>query len=74
MSNADDAAVSVKSDGTQHVRAWKDGDCIRLLVADYSNAGRENFLYSHAEKGYRPLSKGDNVKGTIKLTVSDKVD
>lgn len=74
LSNADDAAVSVKSDGMQHVRAWKDGDCIRLLVADYSNAGRENFLYSHAEKGYRPLGKGDRVKGTVKLTVSDEVD
>lgn len=72
LGNADGTAVCVASDGTQHVRAWIEDDCIRLLVADYSNAGRENFLYSHAEKGYRPLAKGDRVKGTVRLTLKGK--
>lgn len=64
------SAISVKSDGTQHIRAWIEGDNIRLLVADYNNAGSERFLKSHAEKGYNPLRKGDKVKGTIRLLLS----
>lgn len=67
LKNTNGNAVSIKSDGTQHVRVWKDGDYIRLLVANYNNAGSENFLVSHAEKGYKPLHKGDRVKGVIKL-------
>lgn len=69
LGDATDTAVLVKSDGTQHIRAWKGDDCIRFLVADYTNAGRENFLISHAEKGYKPLLKGDKVKGAIKLVL-----
>ena len=61
-------SVTVKSDGTQYVRAWIEGDAIRLLVADYNNPGKENFLIPHAEKGYKPLRKGDKVQG--KVTVS----
>ncbi|WP_455622592.1 glycoside hydrolase family 2 TIM barrel-domain containing protein [Parabacteroides sp.] len=59
--------VTVLSDGTQHFRAWMDQNAIRFLIADYNNAGSDNFLVSHAEKGYRPLRKGDKVKGTIRL-------
>lgn len=33
-----------------------------LLVADYNNAGRDTYLVSHAQKGYRPLRKGDSIK------------
>ena len=47
---------------------WIEGDAIRLLVADYNNPGKENFLIPHAEKEYRPLRKGDKVQG--KVTVS----
>lgn len=61
-------SVTVHSDGTQHVRAWIEGDAIRLLVADYNNAGMENYLIPHAEKGYRPLKKGDKVQGEITLS------
>ncbi len=60
-------SVSLKSDATQHVRAWMDNDCTRLLVADYNNADRENFLISHSEKEYKPLRKGDKVQGVIIL-------
>ncbi|MEG0647026.1 MAG: glycoside hydrolase family 2, partial [Bacteroides sp.] len=67
LRNTDGMPVSVKSDATQHVRAWMENDCTRLLVADYNNAGRENFLTSHAEKEYKPLRKGDKVQGVIIL-------
>ena len=60
--------ITVISDGTQAMRAWKDGDVIRFLVADYNNAGSETYLVSHAQLGYRPLHKGDVVEGTVKLS------
>lgn len=61
--------ISVISDGTQAFRAWKDGEVVRFLVADYNNAGSETYLVSHAQLGYRPLRKGDVVEGTVKLNV-----
>lgn len=68
LSNASGDKLSVVSDGTQHVRAWLEGDVIRFLVAGYNNAGNENFLISHAEKEYRPLRIGDKVQGKITIT------
>lgn len=68
LAASDGTVIFVQSDGTQHVRAWIEGECIRLLVADYNNAGSENFLVSHAEKGYKPLRRGDRVKGMIRLS------
>ena len=59
--------ISVLSDGTQHFRTWVDGDNVRFLVADYNNAGHDTYLVSHAQKGYRPLRKGDSVKGIVRL-------
>lgn len=59
--------ISVLSDGTQHFRAWIDGNNIRFLVADYNNAGRDTYLVSHTQKGYRPLRKGDSIKGVVRL-------
>lgn len=59
--------VSVISDGTQHFRAWIDGTHTRFLVADYNNAGSENYLVSHAKNRYKPLNKGDKVNGLVKL-------
>lgn len=60
--------ISVLSDGTQHFRAWIDGSVVRFLVAGYTNAGSDTYLVSHAKKGYRPLRKGDSVKGTVRLS------
>lgn len=68
LGNATGDKLSVVSDGTQHVRAWLEGDVIRFLVADYNNAGNENFLISHAEKDYRPLRRGDKVQGKIVIS------
>lgn len=59
--------IEVVSDGTQHVRAWVDGSKVRLLIADYNNAGAERFFTGHASARYAPLKKGDTVKGKIRL-------
>ena len=59
---------TVKSDGTQYVRTWIEGDAIRLLVADYNNPGKENFLIPHAGERIQAVAKGDKVQG--KVTVS----
>lgn len=67
LSGGEGERVTVVSDGTQHFRAWMDTDAVRFLVADYNNAGSDNFLVSHAEKGYRPLRKGDRIQGTVRL-------
>jgi len=59
--------VRVASDGTQHTRSWVDGNKVRLLVADYSNAGAEGFFRSHAAAEDRPLEKGGIAEGRAVL-------
>jgi len=71
LTNSSNKGLSVVSDGTQDFRAWLDGDHIRMLIADYSNAGAETFFKSHAKLEYRPLKKGSVVKGSVKLLVID---
>jgi hypothetical protein len=61
--------VEVVSNGRQHARAWVDGDKVRLLVADRSNAGAEGFFRPHAACEDRPLKAGDVVAGTIRLKI-----
>ena len=65
------------SDGTQSIRCWKDEKHIRILVADYNNAGSDRFLSSHAKGDYRPLRKGDIISGNIlfrNLNEEEKVE
>jgi hypothetical protein len=61
--------LEVLSDGSQHVRAWREDDRIRLLVADYSNAGSERFLGGHSQLTQRPLKVGDVIRGGCTLRV-----
>lgn len=68
LKNQEGETLTVISDGSQHTRSWIDGEAIRLLVAGYNNAGKENFLIPHAEKEYRPLRKGDKVEGKIRIS------
>lgn len=44
--------------------------CIHWLMADYINAGKGNFLVSHAKKGYKTFRKGDKVQGVVHLFFS----
>ncbi|MGL4227914.1 MAG: glycoside hydrolase family 2, partial [Tannerellaceae bacterium] len=64
--------IVVTSDGNQHARAWIEDGVIKFLIADYINAGSENFLVPHAEKAYRPLRKGDKITGKVRLHIEKK--
>lgn len=59
--------LTALSDGTQHWRAWRHGDGVRFLVADFVTAGNEMFLESYYAPLRRPLRKGDHIKGHIVL-------
>ncbi|MDD2951780.1 MAG: hypothetical protein PHC95_01240 [Parabacteroides sp.] len=43
--------------------AGPDKQEVRMLVADYNNAGKEGFLSSHIEYAYRTLKYGERVNG-----------
>lgn len=62
------ALINIESDGSQHLRPWIDGNSTHFLIADYTNGGRDTYLVSHAETGYRPLRPGDRVKGSVRLS------
>ena len=67
LADAGGHGVKVLSNGKQHVRAWVDGDKVRLLVADYSNAGAEGFFRMQASAEDRPLKAGAEISGTVRL-------
>lgn len=69
LSGAAASRVKVLSDGTQHIRAWRAGEEIRFLVADYNNAGNDTFLTSHSSLDFRPLKRGDQISGTVTLRI-----
>jgi hypothetical protein len=71
LTDREGKGVAVLSDGSQHVRSWVDGDSIKWLTAEYSNAGAERFFVSHARNGYRPLSPGSTVRLRIRLLPFD---
>jgi beta-galactosidase len=64
LQSPDGNGIRVLSDGSQHVRAWVDGDRVRLLIADYTNEGAPPFFSEHVTP-HRPLRPGSIVKGTV---------
>ena len=70
LSSGDGMKVSVQSDGSQSVRCWTDGEDIRMLVADYNNAGDGLYFTPHVQKEYRPLKDGDRICGSVSLSFS----
>jgi hypothetical protein len=67
LTASDESGLLIRSDGTQSTRAWVENDRIRLLVADYINAGAERFFRSHAAVEDKPLNTADIIKGRTKL-------
>jgi hypothetical protein len=65
LTDPEGTGLSVTSDGTQHARAWVDGERVRLLIADHTNPGAERFYRRHAQQQDRPLKKGDRVSGRV---------
>lgn len=51
----------------QSVRAWVDGDTVRLLVAAFNTGGSDPFFGTHYSAERRPLKAGDTVKGSFIL-------
>lgn len=61
------SSFNVIANGQQHIRAWKDVQGIKALVAGYSNMGAERFFRGHAEKMDRPLKAGDVIQDSVTL-------
>ena len=57
-------------DSSQSVRAWVDGDCVRLLVAGFNTGGSDPFFDTHYARERRPLKKGDKVEGRFQIRIS----
>ena len=57
----------VRSDGTQHARAWVDSNRIRLLVAGYYTGGAEPYHASHLVDERKPLKKGSVLEDCVHL-------
>jgi beta-galactosidase len=74
LTNPHGRGVEVLSNGTQHARAWVEGERVRLLIADYTNPGAERFFRTHAVSQDKPLKKGDVVKGRTVLRVFSEAD
>jgi len=67
LSDREGEGLRVVSDARHHVRAWVEGDHVRLLVAYYNNPGAERFFRSHAAVEDKPLKPGDTIEDRIQL-------
>lgn len=57
--------VQVVSDGTQHARAYVEGERVRLLVAKFCMAGAEHFFASHLKAERQPLHQGSVIEDNV---------
>lgn len=65
LQNAEGTVFKVSSDGSQHARAWVDGDKIRFLVAGLNGPGSCYFF-----TGPRPeIKKGEHLSGKFTLEI-----
>jgi hypothetical protein len=60
----------VSADASQSVRAWVDGDCVRVLVAGFTTGGYDQFFATHYTTERRPLKKGDVIAASFRLVMS----
>ena len=58
---ADGRAIRFNGRGEQAVRAWLEGDTVKVLVAEYSTGGDDSFLREYYESERRHLKAGDRV-------------
>ena len=62
-----DRVLEIRSDGTRNTRCWVSGEVIRLLVAELTSPGSENFLGAHWAGSRRVLQPGDRLGGTVRV-------
>ncbi|MCK5820468.1 MAG: glycoside hydrolase family 2 [Bacteroidales bacterium] len=67
LRNLSGTGIQINSDTKQHTRSWIEQESIRLLIANYSNGGSERFLRPHAKIDDKPLKKGDQISGIVRL-------
>jgi len=60
----------VSADASQSVRAWVEGDRVRVLVAGFNTGGYDQFFATHYSAERRPLKKGDVVASSFRLVMS----
>jgi hypothetical protein len=60
----------VSADASQSVRAWVDGDRVRVLVAGFTTGGYDQFFATHYSTERRPLKKGDVIAASFRLVMS----
>jgi hypothetical protein len=59
----------VSADASQAVRAWVDGDRIRVLVAGFNTGGFDQFFATHYTAERRPLMKGNVIGASFRLVM-----
>ena len=69
LSTRDGRAFQVVIDASQAVRAWVDGDRIRLLVAGFNTGGDDHFFDTHYAAERRPLKKGAVIASSFRLVL-----
>ncbi len=55
LNSQDGQAVSIESNGRQHLRAWINQNHISFILAQYSNGGAEHYLQYDSERTLPPL-------------------
>ncbi|MEW6744658.1 MAG: glycoside hydrolase family 2 TIM barrel-domain containing protein [Planctomycetota bacterium] len=67
LQDSEGYAVIVRSNGKHAVRAWVEGDRVRLLVASFTTGGAEPFFSSHLAGERLPLEPGSTFEHTFRL-------
>lgn len=63
----DNTGLKVRSDGSQHVRAFMSDDKSHILIADFDTGGADIFLAGHYGKERMKMEPGSKVSGTVRL-------
>ena len=61
-------AAGADEDGAS-VRAWVEGDSVRMLVAGFNTGGYDSFFNRHYAKERRPLNPGDTIEGSFLIRI-----